>query len=367
MKWIPLSLCAVCLFGCVLGTLLPPLHATEPEGTPDTRSTTTTADAEVDADAETGVGDGADAEAVSPLSRNPDIQMDNLFQMGERLVYVAKWSGIPGGFITSRAWPVKRQYRQQEVYLFEMQIETNDFISAFYPIQSTIRSFVDAETGHSLLFSRNVREGTYRAHDRTRFEYTHQNELGVPSPVALTTMVREQESEARPPRPIPGPLADPLSIAYYMRHLEVTHPGDSADVLVSDRDRVSRVTVTLLRFEQIHLRGIGTFDCLVIQPSAREHGGLNDGLLKTEGAVTVWVERNTKIPLFGEVDIPIGRATAVLVDFENCNLEAYIVKKAEAGESKEDATLPETVTKEMEEVARKAKEALAEDGEKESE
>lgn len=355
MKHSTLPLCLACI---LLGMRF--LPAAEP------------ADAAAEATAPVDAGsatDSADPSTPEPLTRNPDIQMDGFFQMGERLVYMAKWSGIPGGFITSRVWPVKREYRREEVYLFEMQMETNDFISTFYPIQSTIRSFVDAETGHSLLFSRNVREGTYRAHDRTRFEYDHKNELGVTTPVAITSMVREAETEVRPPRPIPGSLADPLSIAYYMRHLDVSKPGDTAEILVSDRDRVSRVTVSLLRFEQIHLRGIGTFDCFVIQPAAREHGGLNDGLLKTDGAVTIWVEKNTKIPLFGEVDIPIGRATAVLVDFENTDLEAHVVKKAAAGEAKEEATLPATATKEMEEAARKAMDALAEsesDGDKET-
>lgn len=171
------------------------------------------------------------------------------------------------------------------------------------------------------------------------FDYAHTSVLGEPQPLAEIRVVRDESCQSLPARPIPGPVLDPLSIAYYLRGLKIAEVGDVAEVLVADRYATSLVQLEIVDAESLKLPGIGTFDCLVVRPSARSRDGQHQ-LLNTQGAARIWVEKTTKVPLFVEAEIPIGKATATLVSYEQVDLDAQIQAPASEEEAPESVTPP---------------------------
>ncbi len=262
-----------------------------------------------------------------PMKSNPPVELSRYVRPGEKLVYIAKWNGFPGGTITTSVWPVLRQFDARPVFMFEMAMESNDFLSLFYPVRSTIRSLADAETGRSYLFRRRVREGDYQGNDRVIFEYDHLDELGKPQPLALPALIRAESVENEEPRPIPGYLCDPLTLAWYMRALRLEERGDAATVLIGDRYGNGLVTLTAAGSEEILIGGLGRFQTLILRPAATTYGG-KESLIKSAGQVRFWLEKNTRILLRAEADIPVGRAGITLISHEKTDLDRFNLDNA---------------------------------------
>jgi len=274
---------------------------------------------------------------------NPDRRLDSVVQLGENLTYLAKWNGIPAGTISLKVWPTKRRVRDREAFLFELHSESNDFLSVFYEINSTIKSYADIATARSYLFRRSLREGRYRANDRLLFDYDHKDDEGMVAPVSRFARIRPDHVAAKEPLQIPGNLQDPLSIVYYLRHFDFTGVGTQHNVLMGTRRSTSLVQLTTIAEERIHLPQLGTFDCTVVEPKGDENAD-EDSLAKTKGYAHVWLEKNTRIPLMATVAIPIGKAAASLVSAENCILTKYrIAPPTESAES-----VPVTTAKDSE-------------------
>jgi len=264
---------------------------------------------------------------------NPDRRLDTVVQLGENLTYLAKWNGIPAGTITLKVWPTKRRVRDREAFLFELHSESNDFLSVFYEINSTIKSYADIECARSYLFRRSLREGRYRANDRLLFDYENKDDEGMAAPVSRFARIRPDHVAAKEPLQIPGNLQDPLSIVYYLRHFDFSGVGTQHNVLMGTRSSTSLVQLTTIAEERIHLPQLGTFECTVVEPKGDENADA-DSLAKTKGYAHVWLEKRTRIPLMATVAIPIGKAAASLVCAENCVLQRYrIAPPTEGAES----------------------------------
>ncbi len=254
--------------------------------------------------------------------RNLSVRMDEVTRVGEKLTYLAKWRFVPAGEVTLQVRRVAK-VRDRDALVFEMRTEANDFLSMFYEVNDSFKSFVDVADGKSYLFRRQVREGRYLANDRLEFDYAKVGELGLPEPVSQYSKYEaEKEPVFKTPRPIPGPVQDPLSIVYYLRHLKFDSLGASHQVLMGSRKQVSIVTFTAARFETLDLGELGHFDCVVVSPKSSDTVG-SDGLIVANGAAEIWLEKNTGVPLFAKVDIPVGTATIQLIKAENTDLVSY--------------------------------------------
>ena len=81
----------------------------------------------------------------TPLKDNPPINLVNHITLGEELSYIASWAGFPAGSIRTKVWRNFKEIDSKKVFLFEATLETNDFVSFFYPVKNTIHSFTEAE------------------------------------------------------------------------------------------------------------------------------------------------------------------------------------------------------------------------------
>ncbi len=254
---------------------------------------------------------------------NDAYALGDVAKVGEKLVYQVRWKGIPGGLITMRAKRTKRVGKRKALSL-EMNIESNDFVSVFYEVNSTITSLAYTDTGASILMKRKLAEGRRRVDDRLQFDYEHVNTEGLVEPVSRYSKVNKGETKSSNPRPIPGPLQDSLSVVYYMRHLRFAEIGEEHLVLIGSRKRVDIVSIKAKEFAR-RRTPYGLFDCVVVEPKGEEKTDRTN-IVAAKGAAKIYLEKSTGIPVFLSVAVPIGNATAELISAENVDLSTYMVQ-----------------------------------------
>lgn len=255
---------------------------------------------------------------------NPDIHLAKFVKVGEELRYQAKWRGLPAGSIRFSA-KRKGVVRGRPVFVFEMNCQSNDFMNAFYPVDTSVNSYVDAQNGRSYLMRRRISEYSRTYKDRVEFEYDSRLDNGLPDPVCKYSMIGTDGQEmASLPKPIAGNMQDNLSMVYYIRGLPLEKVGDSASFIVGGRTQPSIMTVEVVGEEDVEVPDLGVFSCLVVDPKG---DGVNQSgsLIATRGAERVWIEKHTKIPvkLAAELPKPLGGALAYLVAAENSDLMKY--------------------------------------------
>lgn len=255
---------------------------------------------------------------------NQDIPLGRFVRPGEELRYQANWRGLPAGTIRLSAKRVAK-LKNRPVFVFELNVESNDFLNAFYPVHTNINSYVDAQNGRSYLIRRRVSERNRGYVDRLEFRYDSRLASGIPDPVSRYSIVGENGQEmASAPFPIPENMQDMLSIIYYIRGMNLQNVGDSCSFLVGGRKMPVVTKVTVVGREHISIPSLGVFDCLVVEPTS-EGANLSANVVATRGAEKVWLERNTLIPVMvsGELPKPLGEVVATLVQADNCVLMRY--------------------------------------------
>lgn len=258
---------------------------------------------------------------------NPDVKLQNYVKPGEELKYQAKWRDWPAGNVRISAKRVAK-LKNRPVFVFELSVESNDFLSAFYPVKTNINSYVDADNGRSYLLRRRVSERNREYKDRLEFKYDFRNDKGIPTPVSKYSQVGEDGKEdANLPFPIPGNMQDIVSVMYYIRGMDLKKVGDSCNFLLGGRKKPVITTVTVLEETELSIPQVGTFDCLVLEPST-DGTNISGNMLATRGGEKVWVEKNTLIPLkvTAQLPKPMGAVTATLMQADNCRLSQFAKK-----------------------------------------
>ncbi len=267
--------------------------------------------------------------ALFNAAQNPDVTLRKYVRTGETLRYQANWRGLPAGSVRFAA---KRQVmlKNRPVFVFEVNVESNDFLNAFYPVRTSINSYVDADTGRSYLIRRRVSERNREYKDRLEFKYDFRRENGIPDPVSKYSCVDESgREESALPFSIPGNMQDMVSVIYYLRGMDLDSVGDSCTLLLGGRKKPVLTKVNVVSEEEVKIPNIGTFDCLVVEPHT-DGTNLSGNLLATRGGEKVWLEKNTRIPVMcsAELPKPMGTVVATLVEAENSELLQF-VKKAD--------------------------------------
>lgn len=257
---------------------------------------------------------------------NPDIPLGRFVRPGEDLRYQAKWRGLPAGSIRLAA---KRMgaVRGRPVFVFEVSAESNDFMNAFYPVNTSANSYVDAANGRSYLIRRRVSERNRSYKDRLEFKYDYRLPNGLPDPVAsYSVMLDDGEETGSRPLPIPGNMQDMVSIIYYMRGLRLEKTGDSCTVLIGGRANPGLVTLRVVG-EEVVSTGLGKFDCLVVEPSG-DGTTISASLIASRGAERLWLEKHSRIPVkfSAELPKPLGEVVATLNAAENSEVARYAIR-----------------------------------------
>lgn len=258
---------------------------------------------------------------------NPDIPLNRYVRLGEELRYQAKWRGLPAGTVRLAA---KRLgvIKGRSVFVFELNAESNDFLNAFYPVNTNANSYVDAANGRSYLLRRRISERNRNYKDRLEFKYDFRLPNGLPDPILKYSMVGESGQEvANQPVPIPGNMQDMVSVIYYVRGMNLRKVGDSATFLVGGRTQPGIMTVSVVAEDRVQIPNFGTFDCLVVEPQG-DGTNISGNLIASRGAEKVWLEKHTRIPVQFSADLPppLGSIIATLVQADNCPVLNYAIR-----------------------------------------
>ncbi len=241
----------------------------------------------------------------------------------EELTYAIMWKGLHAGTITLTV-AERTKLRGRPAYRVVMRVDSGQVLDAVFAIHDRLESHIDAQTGASLRFARSLREGTwdpYKADDRVDFDYG----AGVSRYRATddddgdgSRMVEHK------PRPIPGPLQDPLSLLYHVRH-PVLEPGGSRTITVGTRKKSGTLRLQAGEEQTLAIPGLGTFTACRIAFSSpdKDKTSAKVRLFLKKGDLALWVDRETGVPLKLELTaVPIlGSLEAVLRGARNSVLK----------------------------------------------
>lgn len=257
---------------------------------------------------------------------NPDVQLDRYVQPGEELRFQARWRGLPAGNVRLAA---KRLgvIKGRPVLVFELNAESNDFLNAFYPVNTNANSYADVNTGRSYLIRRRISERNRNYKDRLEFKYDFRLPNGLPDPICQYSLVGDSgQEEAAQPVPIPGNMQDMVSAIYYIRGLDLKKPGDSCRILIGGRKQPGIMTLQVVGEERIKVPNFGAFDCLVVEPNG-DGTNISSNLIAARGSERFWLEKHTRIPIAfsAELPAPLGTIVATLVSAKNSPVARYAV------------------------------------------
>lgn len=243
---------------------------------------------------QTGIAEAADEDSTH-MENPADLEryVENFaFGVGEKFYYDVNYGFINAGTATMG---VERmiEFDGRPAYQVVSTANSNSFFSSFYKVEDRLETIVDALGVFSWKFSKNLREGNYKADRKYTFNQREQYTVYEGDTIEVAPYVQ-----------------DALSLLYYTRtqQLEV---GNSIfiDNFIDGKKYVTEVKV--LKRETIDVEA-GTFDCLVVEPLLQ-----SAGVFKHEGSLTVWLTNDRlKMPVLMKSKVLVGSISAELTDYE---------------------------------------------------
>ncbi len=225
------------------------------------------------------------------------------FKVGERLTYALSW-GIIGAGTAVLEIAERQTLADRPVVKLVHTARSNEFISAFYPVNNRVESLLDEEAGypHHLLFKR--REGRRKNDIEVIFDQAAHR----------ATVTKDGHTETME---VPPGVQDTLSVIYFCRALPALAVGSSTIIHVNHDKKNYRLELRIERTER--LKGpLGEFDTLrilAIMPFK--------GLFLNEGNIRIWVTNDAaRIPVLMKAKVIIGSVSATLSRVEGVTLTA---------------------------------------------
>lgn len=225
---------------------------------------------------------------------------------GERLVYKVSYLGVPAGRAVMEVLQ-KKNMRGRAVYPVRSTVESNKFVSAFYPVKDRVETFIDVEDGYSHGIKVNQRQGRKRRDKVIDFDQVRHR----------ATQFKNDQIETFQ---IPPKVQDSLSALYHFRNQAVLEVGKSTFIDVHESKKNWELEIKVLDKEEIKT-SLGTFKTFKVKAFVRY-----EGLFMDKGDVTLWLTDDARrIPVLIKTKIKIGSITAVL-DTSELSGPTYHVK-----------------------------------------
>ncbi len=233
-----------------------------------------------------------------------NLAQSTVYQPGERLVYKVTYMGIPAGEAVMAVLD-KTEMNGRESFHILSTVESNDFVSFFYPVQDRIESFIDAEALYSHAIKIKQRQGKKRREKVIDFDQVEHRALQTKKDKGG---LKEEVFD------IPPQVQDSLSALYYFRMHQDLVVGQSVYIPVHESDKNWKLEIKVLSRESLKT-ALGTFDTIKVKALVRYQGVFMD-----KGDVTLWLTDDEKhIPVHIETKIKIGHIDASLVSMDEAN------------------------------------------------
>jgi len=219
------------------------------------------------------------------------------YKMGERLVYEVSYMGIPAGEAVMEVHEKTKIKGRDTIHIIST-VESNAFVSFFYPVKDRIESFIDSEKFYSHYIKVKQRQGRKRREKVIDFDQVQHRAV----------LIKKDKGELKEETfDIPPKVQDSLSALYFFRMHQDLSAGESVFIDVHESRKNWKLQIKILGKEEL-TTALGTFNTIKAKAIVRYEGVFMD-----KGDVTLWLTDDEKhIPVFIKTKIKIGHINASL-------------------------------------------------------
>jgi hypothetical protein len=232
------------------------------------------------------------------------------FPVGETLEYSISWNGIPVAYAT--ATTSVDTFEGREVLALRLRAQTYSFFNHIFKVDDHHESLVDPETFLPIRFTKNIKEGSYRCHEITTFDFEKR-----------MAYYEHQTNGSKKDYAIDADTRDIFSFMYFMRS-ELLEPDQTTKYRVMSDEKVYDL---ILNTDDVDRIGLPHYKqkvpSLEMVPEA-----MFDGLFVRKGKATLWVSRDPRRLLtFAKIKVPFGRARIKLQEVRGPGTDFWITER----------------------------------------
>lgn len=221
----------------------------------------------------------------------------HIFEPGERLTFVLKWTFIPAGEAVLEVLP-REHMAGRNAYHFSLTARSNAFVDAFYMVRDRIDAWADADLHQSLLYRKKQHEGSTRRDITVSFDWEEMTAQYV------------NRGKVRKPIPITAGTFDPLSIFYWARSIDLAVKRRIQRPVTDGKKHVVGVA-NIIRKETVTVPA-GTFETFLIQPDLSHVGGVFEK--SPDAKIQLWVSADRRhLPVKLKSKVVVGSFSGELV------------------------------------------------------
>ncbi|MGH7144534.1 MAG: DUF3108 domain-containing protein [Planctomycetota bacterium] len=194
------------------------------------------------------------------------------------------------------------------VYEITSKVRSSRLFDMIYPVKIDVTSLMDMKEGYSQHYNYQGLEGTSQRQERIEMDYTGAQAVAY---YYRDVDTGSAHTETKRRVPLPGRVQDPLCALYALRGADM-EVGKDIEMTVTTEERNFPLVIKVVGIETIDVADLGKRKCFKMQPVMRF-----GGLFTRKGKLWFWVDEKTHVPVRLEVEIPVGKAIAVLTRHEN--------------------------------------------------
>lgn len=230
-----------------------------------------------------------------------------VFQVGEVLKYKLKY-----GFITAAEGTLKVQesdlkFDGKPTFKLMVDGQTSGTFDVFYKIRDHYDSFIDKSNLKPYFYQENIREGSYRRHDKARFY--QDNKKVVATRGTFTTPSTQ--------------TFDLVSAYYFARSLDISKMkiGDFVKLKYFLGDEISQLEIQFVGREVVKTK-LGKIKCLKFSPSIKP-----GRIFRKDSRLYLWVtDDGNRVPVKAQVEIIVGSVIMEIKSADGLKYPLAIVK-----------------------------------------
>lgn len=223
---------------------------------------------------------------------------NNAFTIGEFLKFDVNYGFVTAGeaVMTISDTTV---IGSRKCYRVDFKVDSKPVFNWVYKVVDRYSTFVDAAGLFPWRFEQHIREGGFTRDFTADFDQ-------------INHIARTSEKNY----PIPPYVHDIMSAFYFARTIDFSgfHPGQRIHLQNFYKDSTYGLDVCFRGRQQVEVPA-GKFNCIVVEPLARE-----GGLFKSDGRVFVWLtDDERKLPVKVNTQIIIGSINSELTEIRGIN------------------------------------------------
>jgi len=233
------------------------------------------------------------------------------FPVGEVLTYSISWNGIPVAWAESSAQ--METFEGREVLALRVRAQTYPFFNHIFKVDDVNETLIDPETLLPIRYTKNLKEGSYRCHEITTFDFAE----------GKAHYEQQISKKMKKSYDIGPDTRDLISFMYFLRSEQLEEKQKATYHVMSD-ERIYELILSTEGVEGIDLPNYKhDVPSLEMEPEAKF-----DGLFVRKGKATVWISRDPRRLLtFAKIKVPFGRARVTLQSVSGPGTDFWITEK----------------------------------------